>query len=69
MKRDEIQKMREKNFEELKRDLESLKEELRNLKFDLSSGKLKNSNAIKGAKKKIAVIFTILNSKEDKHGK
>lgn len=64
MKKDEIQKIKEKNETELHKDLESLREELRNLRNDLHSGKLKNVNALRETRKKIALILTLLNLKK-----
>lgn len=64
MKRNEIQKLKEKNQTELVKDLVTLRDNLRSLKFDVNSGKLKNSNTIKEAKKEIARILTFLNQQK-----
>ncbi len=64
MKRNEIQKLKEKNQTELAKDLGVLRDNLRSLKFDVNSGKLKNSNIIKEAKKEIARILTFLNQQK-----
>ena len=55
-----IAEVRQKPKEELKKLLTDNKERLRNLKFDLASGKVKNVREIRGLKKDIARILTIL---------
>ncbi|MBA7611185.1 50S ribosomal protein L29 [subsurface metagenome] len=58
-----IAELRPKNKKELTKMLTDSKERLRTLKFDLASGKVKNVRLIRGLKKDIARILTILKEK------
>lgn len=58
-----ISELRQKPKKELQRSLLGLCEKLRQLRFDLASGKIKNIREIRGTKKDIARILTILKSK------
>ena len=60
MKKDELQKLKEKNQEELLKDLQTTKDNLWQLKLDLAAGKVKNVREIRKLKKVIAVIHTKL---------
>ena len=53
--------LRQKTKEELQKILQGLREKLRQLRFDLASGKVKNVREIRGVKKDIARILTIIN--------
>ncbi|MBI4101437.1 MAG: 50S ribosomal protein L29 [Candidatus Nealsonbacteria bacterium] len=61
-----ITELRQKSKEELKKMLEEWQEKLRALYFDLKAGKLKNVREVRTAKKDIAKILTLLNSKPQK---
>ena len=56
----EIKELRQKSKKELQKMLIDQREHLRNLKFDLASGKVKNVREIRGLKKEIAQILTLL---------
>lgn len=58
-----ITEINQKSEKELQTMLSEKREKLRSLKFDLSSGKVKNVKEIRGIKKDIARIMTIINSK------
>jgi ribosomal protein L29 len=64
MKNKEIQQIKNKPLAELQKDLVSYREKLRKMKFDLSQGKVKNIKEIKGLKKMIARILTIINKEQ-----
>jgi large subunit ribosomal protein L29 len=55
-----------KSQNELKKLLTDVREKLRMLRFDLSAGKLKNFREIRGQKKEIARILTVLRQKKEK---
>ena len=55
-----INELRQKSKKELQKMLIDRREHLRNLKFDLASGKVKNVREIRGLKKEIAQILTLL---------
>jgi ribosomal protein L29 len=63
MKKDELQKLKNKSLAELEKELADSRERLRNLIFDLASGKTKNTALIAETKKRIARILTFINSK------
>lgn len=65
MKRKEIEQLKTKPVEELKKSLAEHKDKLWNLKTDLAAGKIKNVKEIKKIKKNIARELTLLNQ----HGK
>ena len=60
MKKNQLQTLRSKSSEELKRDLEEAKEKLWQLRLDLVRGKVKNVAEIKLLRKIMAVILTLL---------
>lgn len=60
MKKDELQKLKEKNQEELLKELQTNKDNLWQLKLDLTAGKVKNVREIRKLKKVIAIIHTKL---------
>lgn len=62
MKQKEFQQFKNKPSEELVKNLADYSEKLRKLNFDLSAGKVKNISEIKGTRKTIARILTIINS-------
>ncbi len=59
-----ISELRQKSKEELQRLLIENRERLRGLGFDLASGKVKNVREIRGLKKEIARILTLLKGKK-----
>jgi len=61
MKKDLLQNLREKNKDELLKELQSLKDNLWQLQRDLKRGKVKNIREVRNLKKTIAVINTLLN--------
>lgn len=65
MKRKEVEQLKTKPVEELKKNLAEHKDKLWNLKTDLAAGKIKNVKEIKKIKKNIARELTLLNQ----HGK
>ena len=60
-----IAELRKKSKVELQGMSSAFREKLRKLRFDLASGKVKNIREIRGLKKDIAKIFTILKEKKD----
>lgn len=66
MKKTDFQQVKIKSLPELQKDLVEYREKLRKLKFDLSQGKVKNIKQIKGTKRMIARILTIINVKSVK---
>lgn len=63
MKRDDVQKIKDKNTAELKKDLAESREKLGALIFDLASGKVKNNSEIRSLKKRIARALSFLKEK------
>lgn len=59
-----VEKLREKDQEQLKADLAALRIELKNLRFQKVKGELKNTHKLKAAKKDIARIMTVLGEKK-----
>jgi large subunit ribosomal protein L29 len=55
--------LRQKSPKELQKILMDSRERLRSLKFDLASGKVKNVREIRGLKKDIARLLTLLKEK------
>jgi len=55
-----ITELRQKSKSELQKLLQDSREKLRQLRFDLASGKVKNVREIRGLKKDIARILTLL---------
>jgi large subunit ribosomal protein L29 len=60
MKIAEIRKMSEK---ELSKQLAALREQVRDLNFKVHSKEIKNNHLIKGIKRDIAKILTVINAK------
>ena len=56
--------IRELSDPELLGKLKDLKEELFNLRFQLATGQMENTNVIKGVKKDIARVMTIMRQRE-----
>lgn len=63
MKKDTLQKLRDKNKEDLQKELQATKDNLWQLRADLASGKVKNVKEIHKLKKVVAVVNTLLNEK------
>jgi ribosomal protein L29 len=63
MKKDTLQKLRDKNKEDLQKELRVTKDNLWQLRADLASGKVKNVKEIHKLKKTVAVVNTLLNEK------
>lgn len=63
MKKEPLQKLREKTGEELKKELQTSGDNLWKLKSDLAAGKVKNVRQVRNLKKFMAVINTILKEK------
>jgi ribosomal protein L29 len=64
MKKDQLQKLREKSGDELQKELQSSKDALWQLSVDLAAGKVKNVRETRQLKQKIAILLTVL--KENK---
>ena len=58
--------IRQKSKKEIGQTLQSLREKARQLRFDLSAGKVKNVKELRGVKKDIARILTVLKEQEKK---
>jgi len=58
-----IKELRERTIEELLELLAVKRQRIRELRFNLTSGKVKNIRELRGTKKEIAMILTILNEK------
>lgn len=63
MKKNEAQKLKDKNQADLTKELKVIKDRLWQLRVDLASGKVKNVREIRKLKRIIAVINTLLNPK------
>lgn len=59
-----INEIREKNNEELLKEIDSLKQELFTLRFQQATGQLTNSARMKEIKKTIARIKTVMTERE-----
>jgi len=57
-------KLRDKNKEDLVKEVIKEKQNLQQLQFDLARGKVKNSAAVRDSKRKIARISTLIKEKE-----
>lgn len=64
MKKKEITKLKSMKKAELLKNVDEAREELRGMKFDLAGGKVKNENAIRELKKKIARMLTFAKQKD-----
>lgn len=60
MKKEQMQKLRTKNKEDLAQELKSNQDKLWQLKIDVANGKVKKVSDIKKIKKNNAVISTII---------
>lgn len=63
MKKNEIEELRRKSLDELKKIVTADREKLRQLKFDLAAGKVKNVREIRKIKRRIAQALTVLREK------
>ncbi len=63
MKKEDLQELRKKPLSELRKALADEWEKLNNLQFNLHMGKVKNIKEVKGRKKNIAQIETIIKEK------
>lgn len=66
MKRDKIKELKAKTVDDLRLLSVSIKEKLEHLKFDLKSGKTAAIKEIRGLRKEIAVILTLIKEYESK---
>lgn len=57
--------LREKNINELKRELEEKKEIARQLRFDISLKQVKDHREIRNVKREIARLMTIIKEKSE----
>ena len=69
MKKKDVQKLKKKTAIDLRSELNDANEKMRVLRFELSSGKVKNSAAIRDLRKKIARINTFMNVKSNESTK
>jgi len=60
MKKNDVKNLREKNDQELQKDLQVSKDALWQLSTDLAAGKVKNVREVRKLKQKVAIINTIL---------
>lgn len=58
--------LREKNINELKKEVEEKKEAVRELRFEISMKQAKDHREIRNTKKDIAKLLTIISEKESK---
>ncbi len=61
MKRREFDQLKNSSSEDLMKTVREYQLRLRTLKFDLAQGKVKNVSELRGVKKDIARILTLLN--------
>lgn len=59
-----IKELREKNTEELKKMLLEKQEKVRKLRFDIAVKQVKNTRELRGEKKDIARINTLISEKQ-----
>ena len=64
MKRNDLKNYIGKSIDELKKDIIAFEGKLSDLQFDLAAGKGKNIKEIRGLKKSIAQLLTIVRSKQ-----
>lgn len=64
MAKKNIEKLKDKNSEDLGKELMKERQNLQQLKFDLARGKVKNSAAVRASKRKIARLATLMKEKE-----
>ncbi len=65
----EIQKIRQKEIGELKRELKTLQEKLLTLNFDKEISSFKKTHQVRQCRRKIARILTILQEKSSEEPK
>lgn len=65
MKRTEVQKLKAKGAAELHAEVEKTRKELEQMRFDMASGKVKNVQTIREAKKKVARMLTFIKQKNN----
>ncbi|HAT73520.1 MAG: 50S ribosomal protein L29 [Candidatus Moranbacteria bacterium GW2011_GWF2_36_839] len=58
-----IKELREKNIEELKKMILEKQEKVRKLRFDIATKQVKNTRELRGEKKDIARILTLISEK------
>ncbi|MDP2704699.1 MAG: 50S ribosomal protein L29 [bacterium] len=63
MKKKQLQEYKTKTSGEIEKEINDGRKKLANLQVDLAMGKVKNIQEIRGTKKAIAQLLTILNSK------
>lgn len=61
MDKKQFQQAKQKKPADLKKDLKEMRDKLWQLRIDLASGKVKNVREIRGLKKDIARVLTIIN--------
>lgn len=66
MKKTQLQEYKNKNSAELTKELGVLRAKLSEMKFDLAAGKSNAVKEIRGSKKLIAQILTILHERSEK---
>jgi large subunit ribosomal protein L29 len=62
-----IKEIREKNENELKKDLIELRNKMTKMRFDISGKQLKNHREIRVAKKEIARVLTVFSEQKAKN--
>ncbi len=65
MAKEAIQKLREKQKDDLNKELVKEKQNLQELKFDLVRGKVKNSAAVRVSRRRIARLLTLIGEKNN----
>ena len=65
MAKEAIQKLREKQKDDLTKELVKEKQNLQELKFDLVRGKVKNSAAVRVSRRRIARLLTLIGEKNN----
>lgn len=64
MKKREIKELRSKNLKELTQSLKNLKSELAKIIIERNARRLKNTALVRGKKKDVARILTVIREKE-----
>lgn len=62
MKKKDLDELKNKSREQLKKTLAELSSDIAKLKLELSQSKLKNLHSVKKKKKEIAQVLTIMNA-------
>jgi len=65
MAKTDIDKLRDKIGEDLAKEVLSERKHLQELRFDLARGKVKNSAAVRDARRKIARLETLIKEKSN----